>query len=57
MAFYREIEAVKEGNSLVKVVPFCAYEVSAKLTASRWIDWRPRRDLNPCYRGERRRNP
>jgi hypothetical protein len=35
MAFYREIEAVKEGNSLVKVVPFCAYEVSAKLIVSR----------------------
>jgi hypothetical protein len=35
MAFYQEFEAVKEGNSLVKVVPFCAYEVSAKLIVSR----------------------
>jgi hypothetical protein len=39
-------------KSLSKVVPFCAYEkIGCWLQGYEKI-WRPRRDLNPCYRRE-----
>jgi hypothetical protein len=34
-------------------VPFCAYDKSALSPQVSEKIWRPRRDLNPCYRRER----
>jgi hypothetical protein len=35
-----------------KFVPFCAYASSDELRKLLILSWRPRRDLNPCYRRE-----
>jgi len=35
-----------------KFVPFCAYEFSVQRCKLLILNWRPRRDLNPCYRRE-----
>jgi hypothetical protein len=40
------------GNPL-RIVPFCAYENFGDCSQAPEKAWRPRRDLNPCYRRER----